>query len=290
MAKYQLSSQLANELVRFVSGKSGFRMSVCNEKGVFIADNISEERIGKVHSGAQKIMQGLSDEYAVTAEEAARNSNVREGYNCVITVDGERIGTFGIAGSLEVVKPLAQVAAAGVSARVKETAQREQVSDVVRVVSDRVHQAAAAVEEISASSEELASTTDGVVRLSEESVKKVKDTGKILDMSRSIATQTKLLSLNASIEAARAGIHGRGFAVVAQEMQKLAQNSADATENIDSILKQIQQAIQKVIDGIHQTASISTEQANAMQDIIQMVESVQSSTGDLVAIFNQKGH
>lgn len=290
MAKYQLSSQLANELVRFVSGKSGFRMSVCNEKGVFIADNISEERIGKVHSGAQKIMQGLSDEYAVTAEEAARNSNVREGYNCVITVDGERIGTFGIAGSLEVVKPLAQVAAAVVSARVKETAQREQVSDVVRVVSDRVHQAAAAVEEISASSEELASTTDGVVRLSEESVKKVKDTGKILDMSRSIATQTKLLSLNASIEAARAGIHGRGFAVVAQEMQKLAQNSADATENIDSILKQIQQAIQKVIDGIHQTASISTEQANAMQDIIQMVESVQSSTGDLVAIFNQKGH
>lgn len=290
MAKYQISSELAKELVGFVSGKTGFRMSVCNEIGVFIADNISNERIGKVHAGAQKIMQGLADEYAVTAEEAAKNPNVREGYNCVITVDDERIGTFGIAGPIEVVKPLAQVAAAVVSARVKEQAQKDRVSEVIRIVSDRVHQAAAAVQEISASSEELASTTDSVVKLSEDSVKKVKDTGKILDMSRGIATQTKLLSLNASIEAARAGIHGRGFAVVAQEMQKLAQNSADATESINKILNEIQVAIQKVIEGIHQTASISGEQAHAMQDIIQMVESVQISTGDLVAIFDQKSH
>jgi len=180
------------------------------------------------------------------------------------------------------------VGAAVVAARVKEDYQRQAVEQVVSNVSTNVHQAAAAVEEISASSEELASTTDSVVKLSEDSVKKVKDTEKILDMSRGIATQTKLLSLNASIEAARAGIHGRGFAVVAQEMQKLAQNSADATENINNILNEIQLAIQKVIEGIHQTASISSEQAHAMQDIIQMVESVQTSTSNLVAIFEKE--
>lgn len=287
MAVHRISSDLANELVRFVSGKTGFRMSVCNEQGIFIADNISDDRIGKVHSGAQKIMQGMHDEYAVTAEEAAANPNVREGYNCVITIDNQRIGTFGIAGKVEVVKPLAQVASAVVAARVKQEMQKEDVAEIVGLVSNNVHQAAAAVEQISASSEELAATTDNVAKLSRDSARKIKDTAKILEMSRNIATQTKLLSLNASIEAARAGIHGRGFAVVAQEMQKLAQNSADATENIAKILQEIQTAIEKVIDGVNQSAAISGEEAKAMQDIIRMVENVRSSTTSLVDVFNR---
>lgn len=286
MAKYRISSELASELVHFISGKTGFRMSVCNEEGVFLADNISKDRIGKVHSGAQKIMQGYFDECAVTAEEAALNPNVKEGYNCVITADNERIGTFGIAGKVDVVKPLAQVAAAVISTRVQEEIQKATVAQIIEVVSNNVHQAAAAVEQISASSEELAATTDSVVKMSHESVKRVDATGKILDMSRGIATQTKLLSLNASIEAARAGVHGRGFAVVAQEMQKLAQNSADATENINKILQEIHGAIHKVIDGINQSASISGEQARAMQDIIEMVESVQGSTSELIEVFH----
>lgn len=288
MAEYKISSELAGELVKFISGKTGYNMIVCDENGKIIADTVGGKRIGTVHAGAQKIGQGLVDEYAATAEEAARNPNVKEGYSCLIQIDGKRIGAFGITGPIEVVKPLTQVAAAVVGAKVKEDIQRLAVQNVVNLVSNNVHQAAAAVEEISASSQELAANTDGVVTVSQESAQKVKDTGKILDMSRSIATQTKLLSLNASIEAARAGIHGRGFAVVAQEMQKLAQNSADATENINAILKEIQEAIEKVIEGVNQSASISSEQARAMQDIIHMIESVQSSTAELVNVFNRK--
>lgn len=285
MADYKIPSTLAGELVQFIKGKTGYNMIICDETGTIIADCLGGIRVGTKHTGAQKIVQGLADEYAVTAEEAAQDPNVKEGYSCPIEADGKRIGTFGISGPIEIVKPLTQVGAAVVAARVKEDYQRAAVEQVVRLVSNNVHQAAAAVEQISASSQELAATTDSVVKVSEESAKKVKDTGKILDMSRGIATQTKLLSLNASIEAARAGIHGRGFAVVAQEMQKLAQNSADATEDINKILQEIQSAIQKVIEGIHQSASISSEQAKAMQDIINMVESVQNSTNELVGLF-----
>lgn len=288
MANYKIPSQLASELVTFIKGKTGYNMIICDETGTIIADTMGGVRIGSKHAGAQKIVQGLMHEYSVSAEEAAHNSNVKEGYSCLIEAEGETIGAFGITGPIEVVKPLTQVAAAVVGARVKEDMQREAVQKVVALVSNNVHQAAAAVEQISASSQELAATTESVVKVSQDSVKKVKDTGKILDMSRSIATQTKLLSLNASIEAARAGIHGRGFAVVAQEMQKLAQNSADATENINKILQEIQDAIQKVIEGINQSASISSEQSRAMQDIIQMVESVQSSTTELVNVYNHK--
>ena len=240
-----------------------------------------------MHAGAQKIVQGLAHEYAVTAQEAAANSNVKEGYSCLIDVEGERVGTFGITGPIDVVKPLTLVAATVVSYRVRENFRRSEAERMAKRVSGDIHQAVAAIEEISASSQELASTTENVVQLSRESMDKVKNTAKILDMSRAIATETKLLSLNASIEAARAGEVGRGFAVVAQEMQKLAQNSAEATEQINGILGDIQNALNRVIAGVDQSAGISGEQAKAMQDISNMVETMQSSTVALASLYDR---
>lgn len=65
--------------------------------------------------------------------------------------------------------------------------------------------------------------------------------GKIVGMITSITEQTSLLSLNASIEAARAGDAGRGFAVVANEVKKLAEESKKSAQQIDSIVSDIQQ-------------------------------------------------
>src|ERR687898_3313176 len=59
--------------------------------------------------------------------------------------------------------------------------------------------------------------------------------------------RTNLLSLNASIEAARAGDAGRGFAVVAEEIRNLADRSAKATADIASIIKALQDAVQDAI-------------------------------------------
>ncbi len=287
MSNFHIEASLAQELVSFVKGKTGYDMIICNETGTIIGDTYGGARIGKVHAGAQKIVQGLAHEYAVTAQEAAANSNVKEGYSCLIDVEGERVGTFGITGPIDVVKPLTLVAATVVSYRVRENFRRSEAERMAKRVSGDIHQAVAAIEEISASSQELASTTENVVQLSRESMDKVKNTAKILDMSRAIATETKLLSLNASIEAARAGEVGRGFAVVAQEMQKLAQNSAEATEQINGILGDIQNALNRVIAGVDQSAGISGEQAKAMQDISNMVETMQSSTVALASLYDR---
>ena len=287
MSNFHIEASLAQELVSFVKGKTGYDMIICNETGTIIGDTYGGARIGKVHAGAQKIVQGLAHEYAVTAQEAAANSNVKEGYSCLIDVEGERVGTFGITGPIDVVKPLTLVAATVVSYRVRENFRRSEAERMAKRVSGDIHQAVAAIEEISASSQELASTTENVVQLSRESMDKVKNTAKILDMSRAIATETKLLSLNASIEAARAGEVGRGFAVVAQEMQKLAQNSAEATEQINGILGDIQSALNRVIAGVDQSAGISGEQAKAMQDISNMVETMQSSTVALASLYDR---
>ena len=142
------------------------------------------------------------------------------------------------------------------------------VQNVVRNVSKNVKDAATEIEQISASSQEAAATAEDLAKTSAQAANKVQDTGEILAISQNIASQIKLLSLNASIEAARAGAYGRGFAVVASEMQKLAQGSTDATNHIKQILNEIKQVNQNVISGIQQFTIVSREQAQGLQYIL----------------------
>ncbi len=98
--------------------------------------------------------------------------------------------------------------------------------------------------------------------------------GEVVGAIRDIAEQTNLLALNATIEAARAGEAGKGFAVVAEEVKKLATETGQKTDEIETRISQIQSA--------------TTESVHAMQDIISNVADIDSaSAGSAAAVEEQ---
>ncbi len=83
-----------------------------------------------------------------------------------------------------------------------------------------------------------------------ERSKAIKKINELTETIRGIASQTRLLSLNASIEAARAGENGRGFAVVASEIGTLAEQSTTAVNNISDIVAEVQQVTDDLTDNL----------------------------------------
>ena len=103
----------------------------------------------------------------------------------------------------------------------------------------------------------------------------------IIGSIQAIADQTNLLSLNASIEAARAGDAGRGFAVVATEVSNLSQSTKETTQNIAGILNNMNESVKDILVKIDQISeSVSAENAE-MNDIDETVEKLHSAADDI---------
>jgi methyl-accepting chemotaxis protein len=126
-------------------------------------------------------------------------------------------------------------------------------------------------------SEEMSHSMEAVNRLADNST----NISSILGTIKGIAEQTNLLALNAAIEAARAGEQGRGFAVVADEVRTLASRTQGSAEEIDALIKEVQQNIQRAVDTMEVNRTMVNKTVDSSGLVGEALESIQISMKDI---------
>lgn len=129
--------------------------------------------------------------------------------------------------------------------------------------------------------EQIQETSKRIKRLGESS----QEIGEIVELISDITEQTNVLALNAAIQAASAGEAGRGFTVVAEEVQRLAERSAEATKQIASIVKSIQTDTKDAVAAMETATRDVVEGAqlsDAAGQVLAEIERVSTETAELI--------
>ncbi|MDP4158500.1 MAG: methyl-accepting chemotaxis protein [Bacillota bacterium] len=160
----------------------------------------------------------------------------------------------------------------------------EKLPSLAKELSESLEQVSAAIENIAASAQVLADGGQALTLQSQEVNEKALQMEEVVEYINSVASDTKVLGLNASIEASRAGEVGRGFAVVASEIRAMAISSANSAKDIRKIIGGIQGLVGKMTTELEKVGGNTQEVSAAVEEIGATIESLTASAAALSAL------
>lgn len=163
----------------------------------------------------------------------------------------------------------------------KSLSKQDKVNKITDTLQNQINSISSNIEYVSSGINNLAEMNNAITDEAKNADELTKDTDEVISFIKGVSSQTNLLGLNASIEAARAGDAGRGFSVVAKEIRNLSNSSKNSITKIETVINNISTSVKSINDKILNADDVSHKQVKALTEITSSINKLNSTAKTL---------